>query len=92
MTVSSIGKRCSSAGDCDVEQTCKSDFAYERKVCTTSCKTDDDCPADAVCVDGIRDYDGQTLEPFCLRPCVTNDDCSSGAVCDDRPAGARYCF
>lgn len=90
--VSSIGERCTSAGSCDAGETCKSDFAYERKVCTAPCKTDDDCPTDAVCVDGIRDYNGQTLEPFCLRPCSSNGDCPNGASCDDRPAGARYCF
>jgi hypothetical protein len=90
--VSSIGKRCSNAGGCDTGQTCKSDFAYERQVCTASCETDDDCPTDAVCIDSVRDYNGQTLEPFCLRPCDTNGDCPGGAACDDRPAGARYCF
>jgi hypothetical protein len=90
--VSSIGKRCTSAGSCDAGETCKSDFAYERKVCTAACKTDDDCPTDAVCVDGIRDYNGLILEPFCLRPCSSNTDCPGGATCDDRPTGARYCF
>ncbi len=89
--VSTIGKRCGSAGDCDVGQTCKSDFAFERSVCTSACTTDADCPSDAVCASGIRDYNSQTLEPLCMRPCTTDASCGN-SVCDDRPAGVRYCF
>ncbi len=89
--VSTIGKRCSTAKNCDVGQICKSDFAFERRVCTEACTKDEDCPSDAVCVDGISDYNGQSLEPFCLRVCASDAQCG-GSECDARPAGEQYCF
>lgn len=91
-TIGSIGARCDSVQDCEVPQTCKSDFPYERKVCTLECSGDDDCPADAACVSDLSDYNDQAFDAaFCLVPCVTDADCP-GSSCDDRAAGARFCF
>jgi hypothetical protein len=91
-----VGTRCPTAGYCDVDLECRTDFFYERRVCTIACDmAQDNCPEGSVCVDNIPDYDGGVIGPYCLRPCTYQADCETilGSDCDtiDGLLG-RFCF
>jgi hypothetical protein len=90
-----IGFRCTTQSSCAVELECKSDFFFERKVCTKSCGSPEECPEGTECLNDIPDLWGGLVGPFCLRPCETQPDCETilGSDCDQyEPLTQSYCF
>jgi hypothetical protein len=91
-----VGARCAGAGDCAAGLHCRSDFFYERSVCTQSCGDAMACPAGTECVEAIPSFDDGVLGPYCLRPCATSSECEGvlGSECDTYEGldELRYCF
>lgn len=90
-----IGTRCTTAGTCDVGLECRSNFFFERSVCTKACTVAADCSGGTVCVDDIPAYDATLVGPYCLRPCALQPECAAvlGSDCDTHDSlTARYCF
>lgn len=89
---STLGARCAVDEDCESAEHCKSDFPYERLICSAPCEANADCPLGASCVEGLHDYNEDTfITAFCMIPCETDAECP-GSECDDRPADSSFCF
>lgn len=71
--------RCADASDCEMDQVCADDFAFE--VCRHACDSHDDCPASSVC----DFYPGPGGAPIfgCSTVCRpgTAEGCPSGTTC-----------
>lgn len=74
-----LGARCTSANDCDVR--CLAGADWPDGFCTIACETDNDCPAEAAC---LEEEGG-----VCAFTCVTDANCAflgTGYTCKERDA------
>lgn len=64
-------------GECDTHADCRSNYCAPSKICSGTCKSDDDCVAGTTC---------ETLvsggSPACFRECVTDDNCLGQHSCN----------
>jgi hypothetical protein len=70
-----IGSRCGTSSQCGTSPyVCNASASYTNGYCEKACKTDGDCPADAVCNPSTQG---------CRRKCKVTGDCRSaeGYVC-----------
>lgn len=76
-----VGARCDRAAECD-ERCLGPSGDWPGGFCSITCDTDDDCPADAACID----EDGGGV---CAFACLTDRGCTflgDGYVCKERDA------
>jgi len=81
-----FGDRCSSHAGCGGGGFCCEARECPGGFCTEECETDDDCRADAACIELT------TRDRVCLLACSTTEDCTLGLSmeCVERE-GTRVC-
>ena len=92
-----IGKACAPDPDgtlCGAKLECVNDpLNSARSVCTTTCKSDLDCPTHMGCrmVDAASGPASRCMPRDFCAPCVTDEQCGAGNICIDHGSGVKFC-
>jgi hypothetical protein len=74
-----VGAACTADAEC--EQRCEQGGDYPEGICTSSCDSDETCPAQTHCIN----KDGG----ICLLGCELSSDCRGGYSCEGKENKAR---
>lgn len=78
-----VGDACEQDVDCGTALTC--DVSQPEGYCTRADCTNDECPAEGICIAFNEDTS------YCMRPCLEDGDCRLGYRCETEQGAHPFC-